>query len=135
MTRLPSRCGFSFVEILACLIVLVLGITSAVSLVMYGVLLAARAQGKATGMATAMSIAADATPLLPENRTWNGTKGSGEASGYINNYFVVRHEVPSSDMNLPIGFVSSVVTVDVYDTFQGHPITSYTTRVLRQNVQ
>ena len=135
MTDSCRRRAFTFVEILACLIVLVLGVTAAVSMVMYGVLLAARAQGKATGMATAMSIAADATPLLPENSTWNGSKGSGEASGYINNYYVVRHEVATNDMVLPTGFVSSVVTVDVYDTFQGHAITSYSTRVLRQNVQ
>jgi len=127
------REGFSFVEILACLLVLTLGVTAAVGMVMYGVLIAARAQGRATGMATAMSVAYDPTPLLPSGATWTSSTGSGEASGYINNVYVVRHETPSADMTLPDGFVSSVVDVDVYDTFRGHAITSFTTRVLRQD--
>jgi len=124
--------GFSFVEILACLLVLTLGVTAAVGMVMYGVMIAARAQGRATGMSTAMSVAYDPTPLLPSGATWTSAAGSGEASGYINNVYVVRHETASSDMTLPDGFVSSVVSVDVYDTFRGHPITSFSTRVLRQ---
>jgi prepilin-type N-terminal cleavage/methylation domain-containing protein len=133
--RSPATSGFSFIEILACLLILGLGVTAAVGMVMYGVLMASRAQGRATGMATAMSVAADPTPLLPKSSTWNGVKGSGEASGYINNFYVVRHETRSQDMVLPDGFTSSLVSVDVYDTFQGHAITSFQTRVLRQSTQ
>jgi hypothetical protein len=125
--------GFTFVEILACLLVLGLGVTAAVGMVMYGVFLAARAQGKATGMATALSVAVDPTPLLPPNATWSGHAGSGEADGYINNFYVIRHETSSNDIALPAGFQASVVTVDVFDAFKGRPVASYTTRALRQS--
>jgi prepilin-type N-terminal cleavage/methylation domain-containing protein len=130
--RLPvARSGFTFIEVLACLLVLSLGIASAVGMVMYGVVLATRAQGRATGMATALTVAVDPAPLLPKGSTWSGGGGREEARGYINGYYVIRHET-LGDGPAP-GFHSNTVTVDVYDTFKGSPVTSYTTRVLRQD--
>jgi hypothetical protein len=126
-----SRGAFTFIEVLACLLVLSLGIASAVGMVMYGVLLATRAQGRATGMATALTVAADATPLLPAGANWTGGPGREEARGYINGFYVVRRET-LGDGPAP-GFHSDTVTVDVYDTFKGAPVTSYTTRLLRQD--
>jgi prepilin-type N-terminal cleavage/methylation domain-containing protein len=129
---MPTRAaGFTFIEVLACLLVLSLGIAAAVGMVMYGVMLATRAQGRATGMATALTVAADATPLLPPGATWSGGTGREDAKGYINGFYVVRHEA-LGDGPAP-GFHSDTVTVDVYDTFKGTPVTSYTTRVLRQD--
>jgi prepilin-type N-terminal cleavage/methylation domain-containing protein len=118
------RRGFTFIEVLACLLVLGLGVAAAVGMVMYGVLLATRAQGKSTGMATAMSIAVDPEPLLPAGSTWNGREGS------INSFYVVRTEGPAAVV--APGFTTATVSVDVYDSFKGRPVTSYSTRVLRQ---
>jgi len=50
------RHGFTFVEVIACLLVVSLGVAAAVSLSVYGQVLAERAQAKATGMATAISL-------------------------------------------------------------------------------
>ena len=129
-----SRAGFSFIEVLACLIVLGLGVSAAVGMVMYGVFLASRAQGMALGMSTAMTIAVDGTPLLPRGSTWNGVAGSGNGNGFINGLYVTRKETSTAEpgRTLPAGFTSCMVDVDVYDTFKGRIVTSYSTRVLRQ---
>jgi prepilin-type N-terminal cleavage/methylation domain-containing protein len=133
MNRPRSQAGFTFVEILACLLVLGLGVTAAVGMVMYGVSLSARAQGRATGMATALTVTYDPTPLLPPNSTWQNS--AGNASGYINNFYVMRTETSNTDPGptLPPGFKAFIVSVDVYDAFKGRIVCSYTTRLLRQD--
>jgi prepilin-type N-terminal cleavage/methylation domain-containing protein len=122
--------GFTFIEVLACLLVLGMGVAAAVGMVMYGVMIANRAQGRATGMATALTIAVDPKPLVPAGSTWQGVV-TGDCEGYINGFYVKRHE--SQGEVIAPGFHSAEVSVDVFDSFQGRPVTSYTTRILRQD--
>ncbi len=124
-----GEAGFSLVEILACLLVLVIGTLSTVAMVAYGISLTNVAQGRATGMATAMSIAVDYAPLVPNGCTWSGDNFS--AKGYVNGFYVTRTEqagdpVPGTSIR------TALVEVDVFETLQGRLVTSYRQRVIRE---
>ncbi len=126
--------GFTFIEVLACLLVLSLGIAATVALTYYAMAVSVRAQSKATGLATALSVAVDPAPLMHLGATahWNsaGAGGIGTTSGYVNGYFVVRTEKAGS-APCP-GFTSDPVSVDVYDGFRSTVVASYSTRVMHQ---
>jgi prepilin-type N-terminal cleavage/methylation domain-containing protein len=126
--------GFTFIEVLACLLVLSLGIAATVALTYYAMSVSVRAQAKATGMATALSVALDPAPLMHQGATahWNsaGASGIGTTTGYVNGYYVVRVEKPGSTP-CP-GFTSDPVSVDVYDGFRSSVVASYSTRVMHQ---
>ncbi len=132
----PRR-AFTFVEVLACLLVVSLGLAAAVSLTIYCLFISQRAQAKATGMSTALSLAIDPAPLLHQNAsnaaTWQaaGLDGIGKTTGWINGYFVVRVETAGT---VPCaGFTSDPVSVDVYDGVRGNIVASYTTRIMKQD--
>ena len=80
--------GFTLIEVLAALIVLTLGMLSAIGLVVYGVQLAQLSIGRTTGMATAMSVAIDARPLPPPDPLW--TQSGSMTTGYINGFWIER---------------------------------------------
>ncbi|HYE03981.1 MAG TPA: prepilin-type N-terminal cleavage/methylation domain-containing protein [Planctomycetota bacterium] len=126
-----TRRGFTFIEILACMLVVGLGMASAVGMVMYGIGLGSTAQGKATGLVTAMSVACDARPLVAADG-WSVSAG-GDAEGWVNGFWVERHE-SAGDAVAP-GITSHAVHVDVHEAWRGAVVASYSTRVLRQRVR
>lgn len=140
--------GFTLVEVIAILLVVVLGLFSVTGLFIYGLRLANRAQASSTAMATAMGIAVDDAPLLdPAVSVWSRTatygmddsSGSALASGYVNGYYVIRREeAPEADIitgapGTPagVGARSVHVDVDVYEAQGGEHLASYTTRFVR----
>jgi len=124
--------GFTFIEVLACLLVVSLGVAAAVGLTYYALLMGARAQGKATGMATALTVAIDPTPLMHSKATtlWKSDGAIGTTTGWINGLYVVRTE--NAGIQPAQGFANDPVSVDVYDGIRGNLITSYSTWVMRQ---
>lgn len=140
--------GFTFIEVLAILLVISFGLLGVVGLVLYGMNNAARSQGETTGMATAISVANDPAPLLgpetssdwrftPYNMDGNG-RLSSTANGYINGYYVIRTEI-SDDADVAardgagrVQVRSARVEVDVYATIAGSVVASYTCRITRQ---
>lgn len=153
-----SRGGFTFVEVLAILLVVVLGLLGVVGLVSYAMLKAGHVQAGATGMATAESVALDPTPLLAAATAgdWSYTPYdmndatasrvlTSQAKGYVNGYYVVRNERSDNgpDPAAPLDIIakgangtvyvrSALVEVDVFEALGGRRAASYTTRILRQ---
>jgi len=130
------RHGFTFIEVLACLLIVSLGLAAAVSLTLYGELVSERAQAKSTAMATALSVAIDPAPMLHESASshWHlsGSNGIGTTTGWLNGYYVVRVEWAGSTP--AVGFASDPVSVDVYGGIRGTLVASYSTCVMRQDV-
>lgn len=124
-----SRRGFTFIEAMACCLILVMGILGAVSLVLYGIALAGRAQAHATGMSTAVSLAYDPAPLLPAGATLTTTGST--TTGWLNGYYVQRVEQADPVPNAP-GLVTVAVQVDVYDGLNGKTVSSFNTRFVRR---
>jgi len=131
-----NRHGFTFIEVLACLLIVSLGIAAAVSLTLYGEIASERAQAKSTAMATALSVAIDPAPMLHESASSNwhlsGVSPVGTTTGWVNGYYVVR--VESAGSVPAVGFASNPVSVDVYGGIRGTLVASYATRVMRQDV-
>jgi prepilin-type N-terminal cleavage/methylation domain-containing protein len=127
-----SQRAFTFIEVLACLLVLSLGIASAVGVVAYGANLSSLAQSRTSATSTAISAAYDATPL-PTDEAWAAyTPGAGTAEGYLNGYYVVREEAAAEEVTP--GIYASHIDVDVFETFRGRLVASYSTRILRQQL-
>jgi prepilin-type N-terminal cleavage/methylation domain-containing protein len=128
------RGGFTFIEILACLLVVSVGMAAAVSLTYSAIITGNRAQAKATAMATALTVTVDPAPLMHQGSaqwTTASATGVGTTSGWINGFYVVRVETQGSS---PItGFTSDPVSVDVYDNLRGNLVASFTTRLLHQD--
>jgi prepilin-type N-terminal cleavage/methylation domain-containing protein len=120
--------AFTLIEVLAALIILSLGLASAIGLVMYGMKILKLSIGRATGMATAMTAAVDAAPLHPAGDPWTTT--GGVTKGYLNGYWVER--VETDRRVLTAGMESSVVHVDVFETSKGRCVASYSERIVRQ---
>lgn len=131
------------------LLVVSLGLFGVIGLVGYGTVIAARAQGETTGLATAVSVARDPTPLLQTERAgdWSYTPydmdGTGDlsstATGYINGFYVVRTErsgdadvVARDPVTNAVQVRSAVVDVEVYGARNGFTVASFTTRMNRQ---
>jgi Tfp pilus assembly protein PilV len=147
------RPGFTFLEVLCILLVIVLGLAGVLALVNHGMGAAARARGASIGLATAVSIAKDARPLLDPNLQADWTYAdytagfdnttstqSSSARGFINGFYVVRTETSAPQdviarAKAPATTVymrSANVSVDVFETIGGALVASYTTRILRQ---
>jgi prepilin-type N-terminal cleavage/methylation domain-containing protein len=142
------RAGFTFIEVICVLMIVGIGMLSVVGVTAYGLMTASKSQGEITGLATAMSVAADPQPFVPAEVAgdWTYTpysmNGTGTltstARGYLNGFYTVRTET-SSDADIvavdPSGMVyvrSAEVSVDVYDTIKGNVVASYSTRITRQ---
>lgn len=122
MPRLGA--GFTLIEVMASLLVLSLALAGAIALIQHGLRMASLAAGRSTGMATAVSVAMDAAPLLDADATWNGS------SGYINGYYVIREE--KRDGLLPgNGLGSAAVKVTVYESVNGVQVAYFATRIVR----
>jgi len=157
MNTRPNRSGFTFLEVLACLLVVGLGLASVVAMVYFGIVNSLKAQAGSTAMITAMSVAVDRSPYLSPDvaSAWTTTPTLGynmddqvtalkeTSQGYINGYLVVRTEttgptdIIATDTSPNSGAVSVytrsvLVKVDVYALLNGAIVASYNTRFVRQ---
>ena len=129
MTTALRSSAFTLIEVLASVIVLSVGLCSAIGLMLYGLQLAKLSMGRATGLATAMSVAVDPTPIQPADPLWT-VAVPGTTSGYLNGYFVKRVEAAATV--IAAGMTASDVRVDVYETFKGRLVASYNQRILKE---
>lgn len=127
MSRVAGS-AFTLIEVLASVLVLGLGLLSAVGLLLYGLQLAKLSMGRATGIATAMSVAIDPTPILPDDPLWTVTV-PGTTTGYLNSYWVERRE--GAETVVAPGITAADVQVDVYETLKGRLVASYNQRLIR----
>lgn len=63
MIRHPAIRAFTLIEVLACILLFALGVTSVIAVIMQGMRIAGQAQGDATAMATALTVLKDPMPL------------------------------------------------------------------------
>lgn len=125
-----NRIAFTLIEVLASVLVLTLGFVSACGLIVYGLRLARISHGQTIGMATAMTVLIDPTPLRTDPSM---TPNAGTSSGYLNGLWVVRTESAETALDGDIGKVVAVtVHVDVYEVAQGECFASVTRRLIRQ---
>lgn len=128
MTRTVHR-GMTLIEVVACLLLLSVGVISVFGLVMYGNALAQRAQSESTAMATATTILYDAHPPTMTDRVATGAT----VVGYLNGYFVRRTEAsvePLSASAAGIPVTAVTVTVELYLGMQGTHVLTYRQRLL-----
>jgi prepilin-type N-terminal cleavage/methylation domain-containing protein len=148
--RSRARSGFTFLEVLACLLVVGLGLASVVAMVYFGIVNSQKAMAGSTAMITAMSVAVDPRPYLSPDvaPAWNvaprysfddttSPSLTQKTQGYINGYLVVRNEstTPADVIASDGGLVyarSVLVKVDVYALLNGAIVASYNTRFVRQ---
>lgn len=129
-----QRTAFTLIEVLASVLVLVLGFAAAIGMILYGFQLAKISMGRATAMATAMSVAVDPTPMQPSNPMWTPAV-PGTTTGYLNSYYIKRTEsdpsvIARNASGVPV-ITTADVDVDVYETFKGKLIASYSTRLVK----
>jgi len=129
MHRPAQSRGFTLVEVLACVLILTLGLAAATSLMFYGLRLAAKAHAKSIGMATALSVLVDPAPLQPANPLWSVSGNT--VTGYLNGLWVQRTAGPA----IPLGDAGSglqavTVTVSVYDAQNGRETASVIRRLI-----
>lgn len=121
--------GFTLIEVLACVMILSVGLLSATGLVLYGLRLHSLAHAREIGVVTAESVLGDAEPLPTDPAM---TPSGASSSGFLNGLWVERRESGEVDISGGMGTLSSVyVTVDVYESQSGRPIVSLARRVIR----
>ena len=84
-----SRRAFTLIECLAVMMVLVVGLLSAIAVIRYGVRLARDAQAAALAMPTAMTVMRDVRPL-GVTATDFAPAGTDAWQGYVNGMWVRR---------------------------------------------
>ncbi|MBN8525497.1 MAG: hypothetical protein J0M02_09185 [Planctomycetes bacterium] len=133
----PVAGGFTMLEVLASILVLTISFGAAIGMVLYGIQIAKQSMGRATALATAMTVAVDEHPLQPLDGTPSWTVAvPGTTSGYLNGYYVLRTEgtpvVLATDGAGAALITAADVQVDVFETNQGRPLASYNQRLIRQ---
>jgi Tfp pilus assembly protein PilV len=145
------RRAFTFIEVLVILLVVGIGLMSAVGLIVYGNQLGSKAQGETIAMATAIAVANDPSPRLepilvsgwsytPYDMNGLGTMTS-TARGYINGVYVERTEtslpadVIARDSGGDVFVRSAHVRVVVTEAINGEELTTFSTRIIRQRGQ
>lgn len=123
-----TRRGFTLVEVMACLLVLTVGLTTAAGLIFYAMHLVRASHGQSIGMATAMTALADPSPLSTDPSL---SPSGATTSGYLNGLWVERRE--SDEISLGGNDASVLVSVDVYDGNGGTCYASVTRRLLKKN--
>ena len=126
---IKKRLAFTLIEVLASVLILTLGLTSACALILYGFHHVRSAHGRSIGMATAMTVLIDSTPLRTDPTL---TPAGPTSSGYLNGLWVVRSE--SDGVFIAIGLIAVTVTVDVFETTNGECFASTTRRLIRRIV-
>jgi hypothetical protein len=120
-----TRPGLSLIEVLASLLVLVLGMMAVIALLLSGIRDAGAAQAQASAWATAQACVHDPTPL-----GWQAEGPSGE--GTLNGFFIRRREAPATSLGAARTEHEVVtVTVEVYQLGDGSPAAYLKQRILR----
>ncbi len=118
------------IEVLGSVLVLSLAFASAIGMVLYGFHLSKLSMGRATALATAMTVAVDPTPLQGASPSWS-VAIPGTTKGYLNSYYVERTEGAAT--TLATGITVADVAVDVYETARGRLIASYNQRLVKKS--
>lgn len=121
--------GFTLIEVLACLLVLAVGLTAATGMVQYAMHLVRTSHGQSVGMATALTVLADPSPLATDPSLTPNDPTTGNATGYLNGLWVERRE--SDELHLGGNEYSVLVSVDVYDGNGGTNYASVVRRLIR----
>lgn len=140
-----SSRGFTFIETLCVLLVVTTGLLGVLGLVKWGLGTAAKAQGRLTGFATALSVANDPQPLHALEWTYTPYNFDDAASfevsstgrGFLNGYWVVRTEKSrATDVVATHGgsvyMRSALVTVEVFGSLNGAVLATHQIRIVRQ---
>ena len=126
----PGRRGFTLIEVMACVLILGLGLLAATALIFYGLRLARSAQAKSLGMATAMTVISDPSPLATDPTL---SPSGATTSGYLNGLWVERKEADAVALDGAAGKrVAVTVTVDVYEANGGVLCTSANRRIIKR---
>lgn len=110
MIRVPRSRGFSFLEVLCVLLILTLGMLSAVALLRYGLRLSQAAQSASLAYPTARSLLHDAKPLGVAAADWSSPSAS-TWQGYVNGMWVKR---TVADQTVVGDLIFASVTVEVF---------------------
>lgn len=126
---IENRRGFSFIEVMACVLILGMALTIACGLILYGLHLARSAHGRTLGMATALSVLADSSPLATDPAM---SPSAPTTSGYLNGFWVTRTESDETPLAGASGkLVAVTVCVDVFETEYGECFASTSRRMIR----
>ncbi len=132
----PRLAAFTILEVLACLLVLALGSFAILGMIMWGQRVAAEAQARATGFATAQSVLLDTAPptaVGTDEAPGLTSSSSGAATvhkGYLNGYYVVRSETVAETLSADQAWIE--VEVGVFKGVDGGQVASVRRRLLRQ---
>jgi prepilin-type N-terminal cleavage/methylation domain-containing protein len=128
-SRAAREAGFTLIEVMACVLVLSLGLTAACGLTLYGLHLARSAHGRTIGLATAMTVLNDPSPLQTDPSM---SPNAPSSSGYLNGLWVVRTESAPAPVDGGVGkHVAVTVSVDVFEVANGENFASVTRRIIR----
>jgi prepilin-type N-terminal cleavage/methylation domain-containing protein len=121
--------GFTLIEVLACVMVLTMGLISACGLALYGLRLVAKSRAQTLALATATAVLADPSPLSTDPSL---SPNGASTSGYLNGLWVVRTEVDPVILDGSARLCSVTVNVDVYNGQNGDAVLSMNRRLLRR---
>lgn len=143
----PQR-AFTLLEILATLLLLVMGVTAVIGMMRYATRIGQAAQARATALAVAEMVVYDPTP---DNRTpdpgdadkddWFGPgpihapadpSYSFQVNGWIHGYYLVREESSTATDIIDDTVRWATVTVHIYAGLEGEHLTAIRRRVLRR---
>ena len=124
-----ARVGMTFLEIIASLLVLTVGMSAVIGLTMYGLRQAGQVQAQGTALATAVTMFHDPAPI-----GWSLVASTGGVEeGWLNGYFVRRRR--DGIEAVPGDLQSVAIQVDVYTDHGGtdtRPVASMGGRILEQ---
>jgi hypothetical protein len=142
------RRGFTLLEILASLLLAVMGVAAVIGMMRYATRLGVTAQLRMTAVATAETVLNDPIPAGrtadPGDADKDGWYGSGTLAvtaaatydfsvyGWIDGYYVVRQESSNAVDRIDDASRWSTVTVHVYAGQEDEHLTSIRRRVLRR---
>lgn len=128
-----GRRAITLIEVMACVLVLGLGLLAATALILYGLRLARSAQAKSLGIATAMTVLSDPKPLATDSTM---SPDGATTTGYLNGLWVERKEADAESLDgLPLASAKRVavtVTVDVYEVNGGACCASANRRIIKR---
>jgi len=127
MKNLP-RSGFTLIEVLASVLILSIGLIGTCALIMYGLSLVRVAHGKSLGLATAMTVLVDPSPLRTDVASY---PDGALTSGYLNGLWVVRSESNAVNLDATGRLMAVTVAVDVFDSTNGRCLLSVNRRLIR----
>lgn len=123
-----GREAYTLIEVLAGVLVLSLGLFSACAMTLYGLSLSRSAHARTMGMATALTVLADPTPLATDV----ALSASGAATvGFLNGLWVERTETDPTALDNSGKLVAVTVVVNVYDLSGGTNVASANRRMIK----